>query len=158
MAETVANFRTHVYDLELSLDTSAYAAGDVLADFQKLELDESSKWIRGTINDIKVVDKDDQGLEMDIVISQKLDTTPPVLGTENAAVSISDADAQTIVGIVNVSSYTDLVGSQYGQPDSFTPIGFNLSDANYLYVGAISRGAPTHTANGVVLKISITRE
>ena len=159
-AVNISNFRTNSIDVELSLDTSAYTAGDVLADFQVFyPAGDKAQKIRGTINDVKVVDKDDQGLEMDIVFAQIDDETDTItLGTENSAVSISDADAQKILGIVNVSSYTDLVGSQFGSPNSFTPIAFNYTQGSGIYVGAITRGAPTHTANGVVLKLNISTE
>jgi hypothetical protein len=161
-ATNVSNFRTQIVDVTLTLDAATHAAGDIVADFQKFDVVGAARaqdiHIRGTINDVKVVDKDDQGIEMDVIFAQSLDTAAPTLGTEGSAVSISDANAAKIIGVANISSYTDLINSQYGQPSSFTPIGFNISNSNYLYVGAVTRGTPTYTASGVVLRLNITVE
>ena len=161
MADYIANFQSKVIDVDLTLDTSASTAGDVVADFQKMEFNSIASNIisRGTINNIVVIDKDDQGAEMDVVFSDKPDTTPPVLGTEGSAVSISDADAATIIGAINVPSanYIDLINSQVAKPDVSAPIPFDVNQS-YLYVGVVTRGTPTYTASGVKLRISVTLE
>jgi hypothetical protein len=141
-----------VIDLTLSLSTSpAYADGDVLAAAQELTNAVRATGGTGVIQSIQVIDQDDQGQALDIVISDSTIT----LGTENSAVSISDADAAKILGIVEVtgSDYVDLVNSQYA---SIKNIGLVIMpDTTSLYVSAISRGTGTYTASGIVLRVGI---
>ena len=141
-----------VVTLTASLDTSAYADGDVLFDTQ--ELTNAVRTSGGVVilQSITVLDKDDQGAEMDLVF---LDANTS-LGTENAAVTIADADAEDILGIVNVSTYTDLVNSQIA---TVTGIGLEMkADASTsLWVAGITRGTPTYTAAGLIIKFAFLR-
>ena len=144
-----------VIDLTLSLSTSpAYSDGDVLFAAQELASAVRASGGTGILQSIQVVDQDDQGQAMDIIISDSTIT----LGTENSAVSISDADAAKILGIVKVAAgdYVDLVNSQYA---SISNIGLVIiPDTTSLYISGISRGTPTHTASGIVLRISILQD
>ena len=144
-----------VIDLTLSLDTGgAYADGDVLFAAQELANAVRSSGGTGVIQSIQIVDQDDQGQAMDIVISDSTIT----LGTENGAVSISDADAAKILGIVEItgSDYVDLVNSQYA---SIKNIGIVIMpDATGVFLSGVSRGTPTHTASGIVLRVGIIQD
>lgn len=144
-----------VIDLTLSLSTSpAYSDGDVLAAAQELTNAVRASGGTGVIQSIAVIDKDDQGQALDIVISDSTIT----LGTENAAVSISDADAAKILGIVEVtgSDYVDLVNSQYA---SIKNIGLVvMPDTTSLYISAVSRGTGTYTASGIDLRFGIIQD
>ena len=101
------------------------------------------------------MDKDDQGQALDIVIS---DATI-ALGTENAPVSISDADAAKILGIVEVaaSDYVDLVNSKLAKLSNLG-IEIQPNTGASLYISAISRGTGTYTASGIVLRIGIIQD
>ena len=144
-----------VIDLTLSLDTSVYADGDVLAAAQELTNAVRASGGTGILQSIVIVDKDDQGQALDIVIS---DATI-ALGTENAPVSISDADAAKILGIVEVaaSDYVDLVNSKLA---TLSNLGIEIqpNTGASLYISAISRGTGTYTASGIVLRIGIIQD
>jgi hypothetical protein len=144
-----------VVDLTLSLDTSAYADGDVLAEAQELTNAVRESGGSGVLQSIVVVDQNDQGEALDVVIADSSIT----LGTENGAVSISDADAAKILGIVEVvaSDYVDLVNSQLATKNGLG-ISVEASGSSSLYVGAISRGTGTYTASGIVLRIGILQD
>lgn len=160
MGNALSNFTTRVYNLTLSSFNGALDAADVMADFEKLELQSySSAHCRGTINNVFVVDGDDLGQELNIIISDKPDTTPPVLGTEGAAVTITDADATTILGVYNipVANYTDLVSSQVAKPDVSAPIPFNVA-RNYLYIGVQGITGGATTTSGLTLRFTVTIE
>lgn len=144
-----------VIDLVLSLSTSpAYSSGDVLAAAQELTNAVRISGGTGVIQSIQVIDHDDQAQGLDIVISDSTIT----LGTENSPVSISDADADKILGIVSVvaGDYIDLVSSQLANPE-FQPI-VVMPDTASLYISAISRGTGTYTASGIVLRIGISQD
>jgi hypothetical protein len=143
-----------VIDLVLTLDTSAYSNGDVLAAAQELVSAVRATGGTGVIQSIAVIDLDDQAQALDIVISDSTIT----LGTENAAVSISDADAAKILGIVEVvaGDYVDLANSRLATKDNLGIV--VMPDTTSLYISAISRGTGTYTASGIRLRFGILQD
>jgi hypothetical protein len=141
-----------VLDVTLSLDTSAYADGDVLADTQTITNAARVSGGKLLLQSVHVLDEDDQGQPFDLIF---LDTSNS-LGTENLAPNISDANARKILGRVPISSgdYYDIGGSRIA-----TLTGINLymktSGTRDLYIGAISRGTGTYTASGIKLKLGV---
>jgi len=159
-ASTIYNFRTKVLDYTPTLDTNAYAQGDILFDFEALTLGEggsASNPIKGTINTFVLLDKDDNGNQISVFFS---DDSAADLGTFNAAVSVTDAHAGTILGYVDTgATYEDMIGCKIIRPAAFTPIPFESTD-DKLYVGGVLRGSatPTHTAAGITMRIGLTIE
>jgi hypothetical protein len=140
----------------LSLDTSAYANGDVLADTQVINSVFRKNDGTGVLQSIKLVDKDDQGQALDLVFLNANNS----LGTENSAPNISDANADAILGIIPVAAgdFIDLGGCRVA---TITNIGLPLqavSGAATLYIGAISRGTGTYTATGITGILGILRD
>jgi len=140
-------------DVTLSLDTSAYGDGDVLADTQTvsnaLRIDDGV----GLLSSVTVIDEDNQGVGLDLVFL----SASVSLGTENSAPSITDANARNICGIVEVSAgyFKDLGGARVA-----TLTGVNLplkpvSGTNDICIAAISRGTGTYTASGLKLQLGI---
>ena len=150
--------KTYVHEVTLSLDTNIYATGEVLADTQEIANAVRVNAGTGIVQSVIVLDKDDQAGALDIVFLK----TNVSLGTENSAVSITDANADEIQGIVKVGAadYVDLVNSQLATklPGDPNGAGFGVqadTGATSLFVGAISRDAKTYTASGITLKITI---
>lgn len=133
-------------DVEFSLDTSAYASGDVLAECQPVQCMRKSVQT-GVLSGLVLIDEDDQGVEMDVVFfSEKT-----ALGGENAAVAVTDAAARSFLGRVNVAAadWLDLGGCKVA-----TKLNINLpikpgNGTDTIYIGLITRGTPTHTASGL---------
>jgi hypothetical protein len=153
---TIYNFRSVVVDVTPVLTTGAYAQNDVLFDFTDVDLGQGSP-VRGTINAFTLLDKDDNGNQVSVFVS---DSATASLGTVNSAVTITDADAATILGYVDTGeTYEDLIASKIVRPSAFAPIGFNSSTGS-IYVGGVLRGAvtPTHTASGIVIRLYLTIE
>lgn len=153
----VANFQTILIDQLLTLDTAAYASGDSLFDKIALTLAAKDPTIprRGRVRSITVIDTDAQKGQFDLVF---FDSDPTTIGAANAVVSLSDANAAKVIGLVNVTSYTDLKATDNAVAvPSFDPIEFVLAPANpvTLYVAGISRDAKTYTANGLRLRMAI---
>lgn len=147
-----------VIDVTLSLNTAQYASGDVLAEAQ--EVADAMRIAAGTgvLYSVQVIDQDDQGGALDLVFF----SSSASLGTENSAVSISDADAAKILGVISVgaSDYVDLVGSQVASLKG-SECGFVLeagAASTSLWVGAISRDTKTYTAAGIVLRLGVLRD
>lgn len=133
-----------------TLDTSAYASGDVLADTQVLTGANPSGNGVTELRSITINDKDFQGMALFVVI---LDSNVSV-GTENAAVSITDANADKILGIVPVltTDYTSLVGSKLACIRNIGLMCKGVASRN-LWVALVNgAGTPTYTATGLTAR------
>ncbi len=138
---------TKTVDVTFSLDTSAYAAGDVLAESQVIAGCMRVANGTGVLGGFVLLDEDDQGAELDVVfLSENVS-----IGTENAAVAVSDAHARSVLGIVKVSAdaWVDLGGARVA-----TLLNVNVpvrpaADTNDVHVALVTRGTPTHSAGGI---------
>lgn len=142
-------------ELTLTLDTGAYVAGDVLADTQIIENIVRIQSGTGIIHSVTILDKSDQAQSLDLVFLR----SNVSIGTENSPVSVSDTNADEILGVVEVdaSDYVDLVNSHIATKTNLG-IGFRALESKHLYVAAISRGTGTYAADGITLKITILQD
>lgn len=145
-------------ELTLSCDTVQYSSGDVLAAPQELAgICKTGHPVR--LESIALLDKDDQGAAMELYLLRSNAT----MGSENAAVAWTDANADEIMALVDVGTadYTDLGSSQFviksaAAGDAGMGAVLLPGSGESLYVGAVSRGTPTHTAAGITLKFGFT--
>lgn len=160
-ASKVSNFRTKTIDVDVALTEAACAQHDVLSTFQAFAIESDlggAAAINGTINYVMVIDKDDKGIQLDILFSDK--QSLPVLGVNNGVVAISTADSDTLIGRVDTgATYVDLIASQVVVPAAFSPIPFSTANGS-LYVGVVNRGAETTwtAALGITLRLGLTIE
>jgi hypothetical protein len=140
----------------LSLDTSAYADGDVLADSQSFASVARANDVGFVLQSVVLVDKDDQGMGLDLVFLNANQS----LGTENAAPSISDANAEYIMGMVQISTsdWYDLGGARVAWRTNINLPMVPVSGGTNVYVAAISRGTGTYTASGITVRLGIQRD
>lgn len=139
----------------LSLDTSIYASGDVLADTQEITACVPTPGGRAVIHSIVLNDKDDQGQALDIVFLN----TNVSIGTENAAVAVSDTNADQILGIISVASgdWIDLGGCRVATKTNVALVVEAGSGLTSLFIAAISRGTGTYTASGITLSVGFCK-
>lgn len=133
----------------LSLDTSAYASGDLLADAQAVASASLGTGTPVELVSLTVIDEDDQGAAFDVYVTSSSSSW----GTENGAPSITDAVARSIQAVVSVGTgdYKDLGGVKVA---CFKAIGAicETSGSTSLYVAVVNgSGTPTYTASGVKL-------
>ena len=154
MKEVSARTHATVVDLVLTLDTSVYASGDVLADTQELTNAFDWKGGSGVIHSILVQDDDDQAGALDIII---LDTNTSI-GTENSAVTMADND--DILGSVEVAAtdYVDMANNQHACMTNLGIVVEAVDGVTSLYVAAVSRGTGTYTASGITLRFGILQD
>lgn len=150
----IYNFRDQEIIIEPSCDTSALSTNDIIATTELVDLQtvSSNKQTRaGRITGIQILDKDDQGQDIEVFFL-KDDTS---LGTENSGVSISDADAEKIIGSVTVSEWSNGIGWQLGQSFPIEmPFVTGTDNSNQLGVAFVCRGGtPTYTASGLYVRI-----
>lgn len=146
-----------VVAVTLSLDTSAYGAGELLADTQ--EVANAMRVAAGTggIHSIVLNDKDDQGAELYLVfLSGNVS-----LGTENQAPSITDANADSILGIVPVytSDWVDLGGCRIATLTNVGLVVKAVTGSTSIYIAAVNgAGTPTYTAAGITMRLGLWRD
>lgn len=148
---------TTFVDVTLSLDTSAYASGDVLADTQVVTNATRVADLGGIIHSVEVIDQDDQGAAFDIYF---LDSNVS-MGTENSAPNISDANAAKIMARVQVGTgdYYDLGGVKIADMTGLGRIVKPASGTRNIYVAVVNgTGTPTYTASGIILRIGILQD
>lgn len=143
-------------EVTLSTDTNIYASGDVLADFQEITGFFRVAGDTATIHSVTVIDEDDQGTALDLYVSR----TGGTLGTENAAISISDANAREVqvLAIVAAGDFVDTINNRIATKiiNPGLPVGGGASTS--LWIGAVVRsGTPTYTATGLKLRIYATQ-
>jgi hypothetical protein len=140
----------------LSLDTAAYADGDVLADTQAFTSVARAADVGFVLQSVVLLDKDDQGMGVDLFFLSANNS----LGTENAAPSISDANAEAIQGWVGIGSadWYDLGGARVAQRNNINLPLVPASGTTTLYVAAISRGTGTYTASGITVRLGVQRD
>ncbi len=139
----------NVYDVVPVLDTSILADNDVF--FVPIEVPQVfDKGLPRMLQSVVVVDGDDQATEFDLIFSNATIT----LGTLNAGVTVSDADAAKIIGRVSMltTDAVDLINSNL-----FVKSGIGLvmkGVTGSLWVSGIVRsGTPTYTASGMKIKL-----
>lgn len=150
--------KTNIADLTPSCLTTALDDGDVLADTEVLSACFRANDTPATLQSLTVVDKDDNGGALKIFL---LDVNGS-LGTEGSPVSISDANADNILAVIDVetSDYSDLVGSQVAHIRNLSIPLQPASGTDDLYV-AIQGGSgntSTYTASGLVLRFGLYQD
>lgn len=131
-----------------TLDTSAYASGDLIADTQAIAgaTDVQGGYCR--LDSVTILDEDDQGVALWLVFS----SASTSFGTENSAPNISDANARNVLGAVPIATtdYVDIGGAKVA---CLRNIGLTMkaaSSSTTLYVAIVnSTGTPTYTATGL---------
>lgn len=144
-------------EVTLSLDTAAYASGDLLADTQAIANAFRTEGGTAILHSVMAIDEDDQAsVAMDIYLLN----ANVSLGTENAVPSVTDANARAILGApISIASgdWKDLGGCKIAGKDNLGKlVQSNTSD---LYVAVVlTGGTPTFTAAGVRLKFGLVRQ
>lgn len=139
-------------DVTLSLDTSAYASGDLLADAQIVAACVRANDAMGVLQSVQVIDEDDQKAALTLYLASASNSW----GTENSAPSISDANAREILGYVDVAvaDYKDLGGVSIASKNNLGIVIKPGTGSDDIWVAVVNgSGAPTYTASGLRLRL-----
>jgi hypothetical protein len=142
----------------LSLDTSAYTSGDLIADAQEVASVFLTSGGQAELVSVLVVDEDDQKAAIDIYLTSSSSSW----GTENSAPTITDAVARSIQAHIPIANadYKDLGGVSVAQPRVAQNVGVICegSASTSLYIAVVSNGStPTYTASGVKVILGFRR-
>lgn len=140
-------------DVTLTLDTSAYASGDLLADTTLVTGAVRAIDAPGVLQSVHLVDEDDQGAAMSIFF---LDANVS-MGTFNVAPSITDANARHILGApisILTGDWFDLGGVRVAGHDAIGKVIKPAAGTSNIYVAVVNgAGTPTFTASGLKLRL-----
>lgn len=161
---TIAAGETHVgkvstpddvIDVTFTLDTSAYADGDLLAETQSMTSVARVNAGVVILESVTIIDEDDQGQALTLIFLDANNT----LGSENSAPSISDTNARNILGFVRVTAgdYIDLGGVRIACVRGIALEMKAAAGTTTMYMGAVINGAATYTASGLKLKLGFLR-
>lgn len=142
---------------DLTLDTSAYADGDVLSDGITITNAVRASTLTSLITDICVIDKSDQGQPFEILFfSQSITLT----GAKNAAWAVSNSDMDYFLGIVSIGTgdYIDLGSNRVAHIRNLGLQIKNTASSTSVFMYTRSRGTGTYSVNGLRVKVGIVRD
>ena len=138
-----------------TLDTVAYATGDILFNPTTITNAVRANGNRAILQSIALIDKDDQKLSFDLFLLEANNS----LGTINTAPSISDANAEALIHVATVAAtdWIDMGGVAVATPTIKNVMAEAAGGSRDLFIAAIARGAPTHTASGIVIRVGLVQ-
>lgn len=143
-----------VITIDCSVDTNAYAEGDVLFATQEVAGFSTAADITSILQSIVVLDPDDQGIGVDLIFFNANTS----LGTENSAPDADDTELLTIIGRVQVGagSFYDIGASKiacvYG-----VGLPMKAGTGGSIWMAGIARGAPTYAGGHLWVKLGVLR-
>jgi hypothetical protein len=148
--------RVRIINVNPTLDTSAYVAGDVLFATTEVTSAVRANDAGGTLMSMTIIDQDDQKQGMVIYVLQ----TNVALGTFNAAPNITDANSLNLLGRVDIAAgdWTDLGGTAVCSLRNLNIPIQPSSGTDDIFIAAVTLGTPTHTASGIRVRIGIVQD
>jgi hypothetical protein len=143
-----------VITIDCTVDTSAYADGDVLFATQEVAGFSTAADITSILQSVVVADVDDQGIGIDLIFFNANTS----LGTENSAPDIDDTEVLTVIGRVQVGagSFYDLganrVACVYG-----IGLPMKAGTGGSIWMAGVARGAPTYAGGHLFIKLGVLR-
>lgn len=139
-------------DVTLSAHTSALDANDVAADTQLVTNALPFFGQPAILQSLTWLDGDDQTAAATKLFILNSSGT---LGAEGSAISISDANAAYICGVVDVAAddWHDLIGSKVANINNIGMVVTPVANSRDIYVAAVVAGTPTYTASGQKLRL-----
>jgi hypothetical protein len=141
-------------ELTFTLDTNAYASGDVIADTQALVNVTRLQGGRAKLVSVALIDEDDQKVALNLIFFR----TNVSLGTENSGGSITDADGRECLGHVAIAAadYKDLGGVAVACLKNIQLVLQAGAGSRDIYVAILNEtGTPTYTASGLKLRVGV---
>jgi len=143
-----------VCEVDFGVDTAIYASGDLLANTEELPYAVMSNGT-SVITSLTLTDGDDQGAAMDVLFFR---SNPGSLGVRNAAISITQTQAEECLGWVPIGAadYCDL-GTRRVATVRSVGLVVHPTNSTSVWVALVSRGTPTYTTGRLLLKVGLLR-
>ena len=140
--EKLNKMEVDLIDVTLTTDAEAHADNDVIA--QSIEIANAVAVEGGSaiIQSIMLLDEDDEAPTVDLIF--QTDNTA-LASDEGEAINISDTNARDILGFVNVSNWSDLIGCQIAVKTNVGLVVKAASDTKSIYVHCVNRSGGNYT-------------
>jgi len=140
-----------VYEVTLTVPTDAQDANDVIAATQEMKNCARVPGGTGVLQSAILLDPDDQGVAIDLYIL----SANVALGTEDAAITITDADAEKILAVIPIATtdYKDLSNSQVAHLSSLGRVIKAAAGTRSLWIAATTAGTPTFGGGELKVKL-----
>ena len=140
--EKLKKMDVDLIDVTLTTDAEGHADNDVIA--QSIEIPNAVAVMGGSaiIQSIMLLDEDDEAPAVDLIF--QTDNTA-LASDEGEVINISDANARDILGFVNVSNWSDLVGCQIAVKSNIGLVVKAASTTKSIWVHAVNRSGGTYT-------------
>lgn len=139
MGELIKKFR-RVKTQVLTVDTSAYTAGDAVDGLKTLTEALRGADQAGVIEQVVVADQDGQEAALDIFIFDSEVTG----GTDNAAYAPLEAELKACLGVISVTA-ADYAATGNGSVATVNPsFSLQLESSQSLFFQVVTRGTPTY--------------
>lgn len=139
-----------------TLDSGAYAAGDVL--FVPVELTDVAKDTKGlaTLRTLVVLDGADQKQDIDLLFFSE---SPGDIGAANAPLAMSDAEAAFLVGHIRIAAADYVSGNANAYATKLMEflVGCKVKSTSVWVAGVCRGGTPTYGVSGLTFKFSWER-
>jgi hypothetical protein len=123
--------------------TPAYAANDCVGGLMTFALAAKSTGRGFVVHSVVITDKGKQNAALKLIL---FDSNPSgSTFTDNAAITIVDADLIKVIGVVDVTSYTSFADNSVGVAAS-AGLACKLASGTSLYGVLFTTGTPTYTA------------
>jgi hypothetical protein len=159
VVEKLNKMDVDLIDVEPTVDTSAYAVGDLM--FNPVEIENAVAVNGGTslLHSVSVANDDALTGAFDLVFTASDD----IIGTFNNAVSgesgLSDANADLILGITSVTNMVDVGACSVGSKGNIGLVLKAPAGSRSIYVWGISQSTNNPTAGtGYKLRIGIIKD
>lgn len=163
-AENIINTRTRTISVAPTVDTSAYASGDLVGPKQTLTdagagagLGSSTGGqLTGIIHSVTITDLENQSADFDLVVfsSNPSNTT----FTDNAAFDIADADLPKVVCVIQVTTNVAFNDNAVIIANGTNCVFDAKASGGILYVAPVIRSAGTFSASGLTFRYSILQD
>lgn len=165
LAENIVNTKTRVISVAPTVDTNAYASGDLVGPMQTLtgagaggNLGAQNGMYTGIIHSIVITDLDNQAADFDLVVFSSLPSGTTF--TDNAAFDIADADLPKVACVLqvttNVAFNDNAVIIANGTNCVFDARASTVPGT--LYVAPVIRSAATFSASGLTFRYGILQD
>jgi hypothetical protein len=153
-----ARFNTLI-DVVPTVDTAIYAAGDTLFQTVSAGVAFRAQTLGAILRSVVVIDKSDQGTPVDFDLW--LLSANVTLGVLNNPPSISDLNAQNLLGVVSIAQadYKDLGGCKVATKSGLA-LPLKPASGGLLYIGGVNgTGTPTFgTASDLYIRLGIEQD
>jgi len=139
-----------------TLDTNAYASGDLLFDSTAVAAAVRANGYCAILQSVTIIDKADQKVAFTLLVAD----TETDFGTLNSAPDPDDTEAATVIGWVPiaVADYVDLGGAAVACIKNIGLVCKAGAATTSLYIAAINgTGTPTYAASDLVFKLGFMR-